>query len=51
MSWRDHLKEFAKECLFFQSREAINWMYGVLEWSSLFLFVYAMKNLIETYQF
>jgi hypothetical protein len=49
MSLRDHLKEFIKECLLFQSQEVLNWVYGVLAWSSFGLFVHAIGNLIDTY--
>jgi hypothetical protein len=49
MSLKDHLKEFAKECLLFQSAEAVNWIYGILTWSSFALFLNAVTNLIKTY--
>lgn len=49
MSWRDHLKEFTKECLLFQSKEIINWIYGLLAWGSFGLFVTATGNLISSY--
>jgi hypothetical protein len=49
MSWKDHLKEFVKECLLFQSNEIINWLYGLLAWASFCLFITATGNLISSY--
>jgi hypothetical protein len=51
MSLKDHLKEFAKECLLFQSSEAINWLYGIGAWSSFGLLWHAMTNLLSSYRF
>jgi hypothetical protein len=47
MSLKDHLKEFAKECLLFQSAEAINWVYGVLTWLCFGLLFHALANLVN----
>jgi hypothetical protein len=49
MSLKDHLKEFFKECLLFQSEEPINWLYGLLAWSSCLLLVHAIQNLVDSY--
>jgi hypothetical protein len=49
MSLKDHLKEFVKECLLFNSPEAINWLYGILAWGAFALFTFALRNLIDTY--
>jgi hypothetical protein len=49
MSLKDHLKEFAKDCLLFQSPEAINWLYGVAAWSSFGLLIHALTSLAQSF--
>lgn len=40
------IKLFIRSCLFFDSRETINWILGALCWGSLALFAYAVFALI-----
>jgi hypothetical protein len=49
MSLKDHLKEFSKDCLLFQSPEAINWLYGAAAWSSFGLLIHALTRLMQSF--
>lgn len=44
------VKQFIIQCLFFQSEEKMHKVFGALCWFSIFLFVYAVINLYNTWQ-
>jgi hypothetical protein len=43
-------KQFIVQCLFFQSEEKLHKLFGALCWLSIFLFIYALINLLKTWQ-
>jgi hypothetical protein len=41
------LKQFIRQCLLFGSRESFHKFLGMLGWACIFLFVYAVVNLVK----
>ncbi|MBT1696321.1 hypothetical protein KK083_05505 [Fulvivirgaceae bacterium PWU4] len=44
------VKQFIVQCLFFQSDEKMHKLFGALSWLSIMLFIYAVVNLLQTWQ-
>lgn len=38
------VKEFIKDCLLFQSRDTLDWLFGLGGWSTIITFFYATHN-------